>query len=140
MLYHAGDSCHPHNIQINKVIGEYEKWVFYFMEKTIQVFLPTQYIVKMINIIYSLHIYIPAKKQIKMLIYDWEKNLAAVFFGGKVLLLSFCVIFFCDFWLFLLISICLYNQGKSKYVTYIYENYNFVQTVWVLNIVDNLAN
>ena len=33
MLYHAGDSRHTQNIQINKVIGENEKCVFYFMEK-----------------------------------------------------------------------------------------------------------
>ena len=33
MLYHAGDSQHTQSIQINKVIGENEKYVFYFMEK-----------------------------------------------------------------------------------------------------------
>ena len=33
MLYHVGDSWHTHNIQINKVIGEDEKCVFYFTEK-----------------------------------------------------------------------------------------------------------
>ena len=32
-LYHAGDSWHTQNVQINKVIGENEKRVFYFMEK-----------------------------------------------------------------------------------------------------------
>ena len=33
MLYHAGDSRHAQNIQINEVIGENEKCVFYFTEK-----------------------------------------------------------------------------------------------------------
>ena len=33
MLYHVGDSWHAQNIQINKVIGENEKCVFYFMGK-----------------------------------------------------------------------------------------------------------
>ena len=33
MLYHAGDSRHTRNIQINEVIGENEKCVFYFTEK-----------------------------------------------------------------------------------------------------------
>ena len=32
------------NIQINEVIGENEKYVFYFTEKNIQTFWPTQYI------------------------------------------------------------------------------------------------
>ena len=32
-VHHAGDCRHAHNIQINKVIGENEKCVFYFMEK-----------------------------------------------------------------------------------------------------------
>ena len=44
VLSHAGDSQHTQNIQINKVIGENEKCVFYFMEKTIQTFWPTQYL------------------------------------------------------------------------------------------------
>ena len=35
----AGDSRHSQNIQINKVIGESEKRVFYFMEKTPKDFL-----------------------------------------------------------------------------------------------------
>ena len=35
---------HTQNIQINKVIGENEKFVFYFMEKTKWTFWPTQYI------------------------------------------------------------------------------------------------
>ena len=39
MLYHAGDSWHTQNIQINNVIGENEKCVFYFMEKTKRTFL-----------------------------------------------------------------------------------------------------
>ena len=39
MLYHAGDSRHTQNIQINKVIDENEKCGFYFMEKTIWTFL-----------------------------------------------------------------------------------------------------
>lgn len=39
MLYHVGDSQHTENIQINKVIGENKKEVFYFMgEKPIQTF------------------------------------------------------------------------------------------------------
>ena len=33
MLYHMGGSQHTQNIQINKVIGEIEKCVFYFTEK-----------------------------------------------------------------------------------------------------------
>ena len=33
MLYHVGDSQHTQSIQINKVIGENEKYVSYFMEK-----------------------------------------------------------------------------------------------------------
>ena len=44
MSHHAGDSRHIHNIQINKVIGENKKCVFYFIEKTIWIFWPTQYI------------------------------------------------------------------------------------------------
>ena len=32
-LYHTGDSQCTQNIQINKVIGENEKYVFYFTEK-----------------------------------------------------------------------------------------------------------
>ena len=43
MLYYEGDSRHTQNIQINKVIGENENCVFYFMEKTKQTFRPTQY-------------------------------------------------------------------------------------------------
>ena len=39
-----GDSRHSQNIQINKVIGENEKCVFYFMEKTKWTFWPTQYV------------------------------------------------------------------------------------------------
>ena len=39
VLYHVGDSRHSQNIQINKVIGESEKRVFYFMEKTPKDFL-----------------------------------------------------------------------------------------------------
>ena len=39
MLYHAGDRQHAQNIQINKVIGENEKGVFYFTEKTKLTFL-----------------------------------------------------------------------------------------------------
>ena len=42
MLYHTGDSQHIQNTQINKVICENEKCVFYFMEKAIQTFWPTQ--------------------------------------------------------------------------------------------------
>ena len=44
MLYHMGDSRHTQNIQINKVIGENEKCVFYFMEKIMQSFWPTQHV------------------------------------------------------------------------------------------------
>ena len=33
MLYQVGDSRHTQNIQINKVIGENEKSVFYIMGK-----------------------------------------------------------------------------------------------------------
>ena len=43
-FYHMGDSWHIQNVQNNKIIGENEKCVFYFMEKTIQIFWPTQYI------------------------------------------------------------------------------------------------
>ena len=39
-----GDSGHTQNIQINKVIGENEKYVFYFTEKTKWTFWPTQYL------------------------------------------------------------------------------------------------
>ena len=42
MLFYVGDSQHTQNIQINKVIGENEKCVFYFMEKTKQNFWTTQ--------------------------------------------------------------------------------------------------
>ena len=35
MLHHAGDSEHPQNTEINKVIGAHEKCVLYFTEKTI---------------------------------------------------------------------------------------------------------
>ena len=34
MLYHMRDGQHTQSIQIDKVIGENEKCVFYFMEKT----------------------------------------------------------------------------------------------------------
>ena len=33
MLYHTGDNQHTQNIQINKVIGENEEFVVYFMGK-----------------------------------------------------------------------------------------------------------
>ena len=42
MFYHTGNSQHTQNIQTNKVIGEKEKCVFYFTEKAIQTFWPTQ--------------------------------------------------------------------------------------------------
>ena len=42
-LYHMVDSQHTQNIQTNKVIGENEKCVFYFMEKKHTDFWPTQY-------------------------------------------------------------------------------------------------
>ena len=48
-LYHTGDSQHTKNTQINKVIGENAKCVFYFMEKTIK--WPTQYINEYIELI-----------------------------------------------------------------------------------------
>ena len=44
MFYYVGDSWHTQSVQINKVIGENEKHVFYFMEKTEQAFWRTQYI------------------------------------------------------------------------------------------------
>ena len=34
LLYHTRDSWHTQNIQINKVIDENKKCIFYFMEKT----------------------------------------------------------------------------------------------------------
>ena len=43
MLYPMGDSRHTQNIQINKVIGESEKCVFHFTEKTKWTFWPTEY-------------------------------------------------------------------------------------------------
>ena len=46
MLYHKGDSQHIQNIQINKVIGENEKYAFYFMEKNKWTFWPTHHIEK----------------------------------------------------------------------------------------------
>ena len=42
MLCHVGDSQPTQNIQINKVIGENEKCVFYFTEKTKWTFWPKQ--------------------------------------------------------------------------------------------------
>ena len=42
MLYHIEYSQHTQNIQINKVIGDNEKSVFYFIEKTTQTFQRTQ--------------------------------------------------------------------------------------------------
>ena len=42
MSYHAGDSRHTQNIQINKVTCESEKYVFYFTDKTVWTFRPTQ--------------------------------------------------------------------------------------------------
>ena len=40
-LYHAADSRHTQNVQINKVIVKNKKCVFYFMEKTERTFWPT---------------------------------------------------------------------------------------------------
>ena len=40
-LYHAADSRHTQNVQINKVIVKNKNWVFYFMEKTERTFWPT---------------------------------------------------------------------------------------------------
>ena len=42
MSYHAGASQHTKNIQFNKFIGENEICVFYFTDKNIQAFQPTQ--------------------------------------------------------------------------------------------------
>ena len=39
-----GDRWHTQNTQINKVTGENEKCVFYFMEKTERTFRPSQYL------------------------------------------------------------------------------------------------
>ena len=44
MLFHSGTTKNAENIQINKVIGENEKFVFYFMEKTKWTFGPIQYL------------------------------------------------------------------------------------------------
>ena len=44
MLYHEVDSWHTQNIQINKVIGENERCIFYFLEKNTHIFCPTQYL------------------------------------------------------------------------------------------------
>ena len=52
MFYHAGDSQQIQNIQINKVIDENEKHVFYGREKTIWTFWPTQYIMYIYLITY----------------------------------------------------------------------------------------
>ena len=41
-----GDSRHTPNIQIDKVIGENKKCVFYIMEKTKQTLWPTQYFLR----------------------------------------------------------------------------------------------
>ena len=43
MFHQAGDSRHTQNIQINNVIVENEKCVFYFMEKATWTFWPTQH-------------------------------------------------------------------------------------------------
>ena len=42
MLYHMGERGHTQNIQVNKFIGENEKCVFHFVEKTIWAIWPTQ--------------------------------------------------------------------------------------------------
>ena len=44
MLFHAGDSQHTQNIQINNVTGENEKCVFILWKKITQTFWPTQYV------------------------------------------------------------------------------------------------
>ena len=44
MLHYARNSQHSQNIQINKVIGESEKCVFYFLEETKQTFWLTKYL------------------------------------------------------------------------------------------------
>lgn len=43
MLYHTRESGHTQNSQLNKVIDENEKCVFYFREKSIWTFCPTQH-------------------------------------------------------------------------------------------------
>ena len=48
--YHVGESRHTQNIQINKVIGENEKCVFYFIENSKWIFLPTQYFSASMNL------------------------------------------------------------------------------------------
>ena len=40
---HVGDDLHTQNIQVNKLIGENEKCIFYFKEQSIQTFWPTRY-------------------------------------------------------------------------------------------------
>ena len=45
----VGDSWHTKNIQVNKVMGENDKCVFYFMEKTKRTFWPTQYSIPHVN-------------------------------------------------------------------------------------------
>ena len=53
MFYHMGESRHTQNIQINKVFGENEKCVFYFMGKTSQTFWPTQHFVEEVVVMLS---------------------------------------------------------------------------------------
>ena len=50
MLHYARNSQHSQNIQINKVIGESEKCVFYLTEKNIWAFWPTQYMLETGNL------------------------------------------------------------------------------------------
>ena len=61
-VIHMGDSHHTQNIETNKVIVENEKSFFYFTEKPIWTFWPTQYIsgkigqkIKSSHIIFSQH-------------------------------------------------------------------------------------
>ena len=49
MFYHAGDSQQIQNIQINKVIDENEKCVFYLRERTKWTFHLTQYLINSVG-------------------------------------------------------------------------------------------
>ena len=48
--FHVRDCQHTQNIQINKVIGENEKYDFYFTEKTKQTFWSIQYDLKKLTL------------------------------------------------------------------------------------------
>ena len=49
MLYQMGDSWQTQNIPINEVIGENEKCIFYFTEKTKWSFWPTEYFIRAVS-------------------------------------------------------------------------------------------